>query len=296
MDRAGLGLLGIGMFGVLFLVPFLVGFSGNMIFAVLIVPFLLASALPLWKEVKGYIASGNHGRQVKIDWKQMPIASLKAYCVLIALPFFKIESMIKDYRVWKLNRKPKPLKYRFKALKPVVKDGEGNPITLTSRGAIVFLTVFSWIVFYSIAFFVLKLNSVDDFSCAGVFATAILVSFLMLYVRRRIRRQVIQLIKKPKFGRWYWITSSLIIMLGLTASFNYGLHLWWIGSGLGLTLVLISYLKSVRKRGFADMAWTGARFDASKLNSRNFGHSIRGGNKFSFNEGRSFKFRSSDDK
>lgn len=257
MNEEGLRLLKIGVYG---FIPALIlaGLLGWGWGELVVLPFLIAIGLPLYNETKGIMSSANGGVMPKTLWKVMPVAFLKAQPMAWFLPF---QTMAWNLKVWKLNRKPRTLKYHFKKLKPVARDSEGNILTLTSRGVVGFLTVFSWVVFWIMAQFILKFSSLDCFYFSSMLATVTLGSLIALYIRRRIRNQIVKHVPKPIWGKYAFVVYSGIFVV--TVSLFLSVFAWWAGLVFGLPCVGIVYLNRIRKRGWHYNNWEHPKFNGS---------------------------------
>ena len=262
MDKAGLRLLKLGFYSLIpmmalsfVLLPVFGGWG-----VMILLPSIMAMGIPLYREVKGVLYSANGGVSPWQSWskRKFVIEVLKCYTkwnvIIYMIPVVPaIVGSIRNYRIWKLNRKPisRRTLLNFKAWKPEVRDMEGNDITLTSRGVIAFLTVVSWFLFYFIGDWI-KLDAVSDFILAGVGGTIVLGALVGLYFSRRKRKMIIKKIQR-RWGKGAFAIYSIASALGTATVFGvFGWVLggwWWLGALPAGALVLVVYLNGVRRVG-----------------------------------------------
>lgn len=258
MDEKGLRLLKIGFYGMM---PMLVlsYFLGGGWTDLCVVPFLLCIALPIKREIKGILASFNHGVEPDIKAKNVLKSYTRLQTWLYMIPLYSlIKQTAYNTRVWKLNRKPRTLKQHFMKLKPVALDNDGNHASITSWASILTISVISWLVMWVVAQLVLKFNSTNCFYFSSILATTVLGSLIALYVKRRIRKQIVKHSVKPSPWGKYAFTTMSCFFIGLLLIMNF----LWQFSVAGMLLLVVFLvivgmnLVQIRKRGWNLDKWS----------------------------------------
>lgn len=166
---------------------------------------------------------------------------------------------------WKLNRKNNPLSLWTRirlgeGWKVSIKNQEGKPITLTSRGVITILTILTWIVTEGLCV-ELKINSVTSFVVACIVGSFVLFCLLTLYFIRRHRHQIVKFVPKPKVTRVGIVTVPLLLLGIVGLPFWFEPNGWIVGiviGGIPAGLLALGLALRVKKSGWKKFSWNDA--------------------------------------